>query len=288
MTRSYLFTPAHQERLVSRAHERDADVVLLDLEDSVPIDQKSAARTMLPSSVSHLVGQGAQVVVRVNRDLAECVADLRAATLPDVAAVMLPKVAGPDHIALVDEYLSACECTAGLPDRQISLIALIETPAALLQVSQIAAASPRLSALALGTEDFSTECGFAPNSENLFSPCQQLIFAARAAGLQAIGLPGSIAEVADMPCFAASVQQAKSMGFDGILCIHPKQVAVVNETFAVTPEERQEAERIVKAFEQALAENRAAIQLDGKMIDPPIVGRAQALLLRDTRQKNLA
>jgi len=242
----------------------------------------------LANSVKQLTAQGVSVVVRVNRDLDNCAADLRSAVFAGVSKVILPKVVGPDHVVLIDEFLSASEREAGLPERQIGLIALIETPAALLKVAEIAKASPRLSALAFGTEDFSTECGFAPTSENLVGPSQQLIFAARAAGLHAIGLPGSIGEVDDLPRFSATVQRAKSMGFDGVLCIHPKQVEVVNQTFAVTPAELEQARRVVMAFQQAIKTNQAAVQLDGKMIDPPIVARAQAMLAKDTRRKTPA
>ncbi|WP_421702987.1 HpcH/HpaI aldolase/citrate lyase family protein [Aliiroseovarius sp.] len=287
MIRSYLFTPAHQEKLVARAHERGADAVLLDLEDSVPLANKAEAREALAGSVAQLHGKGVHVVVRVNRDLLGCASDLEAAVLAGVDAVMLPKVVGPDHVALVDECLSACERAAGRADRSVGLIALIETPAALLKAPEIAA-TPRLTALALGTEDFATECGFAPAPENLFAPAQQLILAARAAGVQAVGLPGSIAEIRDMARFAATARQAKNMGFDGVLCIHPKQVAEVNAAFAVSEEERAQAARIMAAFDQALAENCAAVELDGKMIDPPIVARAQALLATPGRRKSPA
>lgn len=288
MIRSYLFTPAHQDHLVARAHDRGADAVLLDLEDSVPLAQKAAARAALGGSVAMLKAQGAHVAVRVNCGLALCAADLEAAVQAGADAVMLPKVMGPDHVALADEHLSACERAAGRRDRQTGLIALIETPAALLDARRIASASPRLTALALGTEDFATECGFVPSPETLFAPAQQLIFAARAGGVQAIGLPGSIAEIRDMGRFAATARQARQMGFDGVLCIHPKQVARVNAAFAVSEEERAQAARIVAAFDLAAAENRAAAELDGKMIDPPIVARAQALLATEARQRTPA
>ncbi|WP_166416931.1 HpcH/HpaI aldolase/citrate lyase family protein [Cochlodiniinecator piscidefendens] len=278
MIRSYLFTPAHQEALVRRAQTRGADVVLLDLEDSVPLEQKSAARQALFAHVTHLRANKRHVAIRVNRALAICAADLRAACVPGVSAVMIPKVSGADHIKLLDEFLSQCEREAGLPDGQIKLIALIETPTALLKLPEIATASPRLSALALGTEDLSTECGFSPSFETLLAPSQQVIFAARAAGLAAVGLPGSIAEVQNMERFSETAKAARRIGFDAVLCIHPKQVTVVNETFKTNANERAEAERIIAAYEAALHEKRGAVLLDGKMIDPPIVARAQALL----------
>jgi citrate lyase subunit beta / citryl-CoA lyase len=292
LIRAYLFTPAHEARFTDRAHQRGADAVLLDLEDSVPPGQKARAREILPGVVAglseRLTAQGAQLVIRVNRDLANCVADLQVACRAGVSAIMLPKVSGPDHIRLIDEFLCSCEREAGLTERQTGLIALIETPGALQQVAEIARASKRLTALVIGTEDFSMECGFDPTPENLFAPCQQIIVAARAAGIEAIGLPGSIAEVQDIAHYTQTVQRAKAMGFDGVLCIHPKQVAVVNDCFAISAAERDQAQRIVDAYDTALAQNRGAVMLDGKMIDPPVVARAQAVLATVFRQKNRA
>ncbi|MDV7339478.1 CoA ester lyase [Terasakiella sp. A23] len=278
MSASYLFVPAHERRFVEKAHQRNADVVILDMEDSVPLAQKQFARDVLTEHVSLLAQKGQKVWVRINRDFGDCAKDIPATTLSDVAGIILPKVMGSEHIRLVDEHLSSCEREAALQAGQIKLVALIETPEALMKACEIANASNRLQTLAFGTEDFSTECGFEANADNLFNPAQTLIMAARQAQVDVIGLPGSIAEVHDMDRFGALVKKAKNMGFDGVLCIHPRQVACVNDVFAIQPEEIEYAKRVVAAYETAIAEKRGAIQLDGKMIDLPIVVRAQALL----------
>jgi citrate lyase subunit beta/citryl-CoA lyase len=158
----------------------------------------------------------------------------------------------------------------------------------LLQAADIATATPRLTALALGGEDFSADCGFQPTAETLALPCQQLVLAARAAGVEAIGLPGSIAEIDDMDKFACSVRKARACGLDGVLCVHPQQVEAVNAVFAPTSEELARAERMVSAFEAAQREGTGAILLDGKMIDPPVVERARAMLRHNPRQKSCA
>lgn len=274
--RSLLFVPAHEERFVEKAHARGADAVILDLEDSVPASAKDIARAKLRSSIERVSAHGTSVIVRVNRDLANLVADIHVAVVRGVDAVMVPKVKGADHVALIDEFISEREQQIGLPPQSIGLLNLIETPAALSSANEIAAASGRNIGLALGTEDFSAECGFEPTYENLFGPCQQLILACRAQGIQAFGLPGSIAR--HDSGFNDLAVRSRMMGFDGVLCVHPNQVALVNSAFRPTQAELERASRVVAAFEEAEAAGRGAVSLDGAMIDLPIVKRAKALL----------
>lgn len=282
---SYLFTPAHQPRLLARAHQRGADVVLLDLEDSVPQAEKPAARAGLADAVGGLVGRGARVALRVNAPLADCVRDIEAACLPGVEAVMLPKTTSADQIRLIAAHLATCEAAAGLAPGAITLIALIESAEGLLNAAPIAKATPRLAALAFGPEDFSLDCGLVPCPETLGAPAQALVLAARAAGIGALGLPDSIAEVAEIDRFAASARLARRMGFDGVLCIHPAQVAAVNAAFAPAPEELDHARRVIAAAEAAAASGAGAALLDGRMIDPPVVARALRLLRQNPGHK---
>jgi citrate lyase subunit beta/citryl-CoA lyase len=284
--RSLLFVPAHAERFVEKAHTRKADAIILDLEDSVPASMKAIARERLRPSIARIAGHGVGVVVRINRDLVNCVADLGVAVSPGVEAIMLPKVKGPDHVALIDEFITERERQIGLPSHSIGLMALVETPAALSIASQIGAASRRVIGLALGTEDFSAECGFEPCYENLFGPCQQLLLACRAQSLQAFGLPGTIARYNDSAEFQDMADRSRRMGFDGVLCVHPSQVAAVNSAFHPTPIELDNASRVVAAFEEAELSGQGAVAVDGAMIDLPIVKRAKALLA--SSQKNAA
>lgn len=288
MIRSYLFVPAHEARLVRRAHERGADAVLLDLEDSVPAAQKQAARAALPDAVAHLAGHGVIVLVRINAGLGDCVRDIEVACRDGVQALVLSKVSGADHIRAVGRYMSECERVAGLSEGAIGLVGLIETADALLKAREIAGASARVTAVALGGEDFSTHCGFLPTAETLTHPCQQLVFAARAAGVQAIGVPGSVADIRDIDSFDDAARLARRLGMDAVLCVHPRQVEVVNAAFRPSAEELVEAERILSAFEEAEREGHGAIQLDGRMIDPPVVDRARAMLRRSPPRRSHA
>lgn len=288
MGRSYLFVPAHQERLLAKAHERGADVLLLDLEDSVPPDRKPEARAGLAQVVEGLVGKVERVAVRVNAGLGDLARDIEAACLPGVESLMVPKVAGGEVLGLVSDHLMACEAAARLSPGGIRLIALIETTAGLLNASEIAKATPRLAALAFGSEDFSADCGFAPTAETLSLPAQHLIWAARAAGIAVLGLPGSIADVADIGAFEANAALGQRLGFDGALCIHPRQVEIVNRIFAIPQRALEDARRIVEAYETASASGRGAILLDGRMIDPPVVSRALNLLRRSPGHRSRA
>lgn len=288
MARSYLFTPAHQDRLLARAHERGADVVLLDLEDSVPSDQKQAARDGLAAAVATLSAHGARIAIRINSALGHLARDVESACLAGVEALMLPKVENPSLLSMVADHLTAGEAAAGLPQGTIGLIALIETAQGLINAPDIARATTRLTALAFGTEDFSADCGFEPSIQTLSVPAQHLVWAARSAGLSVIGLPGSIADVAEIDRFADAARHGRQLGFDGVMCIHPKQVTVVNQIFTPTAEALEKARRITDAYDQAAQQGQGAVLLDGKMIDPPVVARAVRLLRQSRGQKSPA
>jgi len=278
--RSVLFVPAHVERFVTSAATRGADAVQLDLEDSVPSPQKAEARAALAPAVAQLGAAGVEVLVRINRELRHAVADLEAAVIPGVSAISLPKTAGAEHLQLIDELIDELEQERGLAAGGIGLIAMIETLQGLEQAEAMATAGPRLIGLTLGSEDFSAAAGMEPSPDNLFQPCQRLLFAARAAGIAAYGFPGSIAEFANLECYRGQVERGRRMGFDGAFCIHPAQVAVLNDAFAPTAQELEEAQAVIAAYEAALEQQRGAVSLDGRMIDLPVVERAQAVLAR--------
>jgi citrate lyase subunit beta/citryl-CoA lyase len=279
--RSLLYVPTTADRFVEGAASRGADAIILDLEDSVPAADKDRARALIPEAAARVSRNGADVVVRINRPLRDCVRDLEACVLPGIAALCLPKAAGPDHVRLLSELVGELEAERGLPAGGIRLVAMVETPAAVLDLRALAAADPRLVALTLGDEDFSNAIGAEPDADALLSVKQSLIVAAAAAGVLPLGFLGSISDYADMDAFRAMVRRSRRMGYRGACCIHPKQVAVLNEEFSPRPEEVERARRVVAAAEAALAEGRGAAALDGRMIDAPVVQRARALIAAD-------
>ncbi len=269
--RSALFVPLADERFLAKAHERGADALLLDLEDSVPPEHKAAARSRLPEAARQLSARGATVMVRVNSAPEYLADDLKAAAKSAVAAVFLPKVERAEEVVAA-EYL--------LAQGEARLVAMLESPAAVLDAVAIAHAGTRLAALVFGSEDYCACLGIASDRAALDWPAQLVATAARARGLAAFGQPGPVAEIADMDAYARLLARAQAMGFTGTLCIHPKQVVAANRVYSPTKEEIVLAREIVAAFEAALREGRGAFALHGRMIDAPVVDQARATLAR--------
>jgi citrate lyase subunit beta/citryl-CoA lyase len=269
--RSALFVPLADERFIAKAHERGADALLLDLEDSVPPAQKLAARARLPEAARQLAAQGATVMVRVNSAPEWAADDLKAAAQSAVSAVFLPKVESAQQVLDADRLLGG---------HAAKLAAMLESPASVLEAAAIARAGTRLAALVFGGEDYCGVLGIASHQAALDWPAQMVAVAARARGLAAFGLPGPVAEIADMDAYARLLERAKAMGFTGTLCIHPKQVAASNRAYSPTAEEIALSREIIAAFEAAVREGRGAFSLHGRMIDLPIVDQARATLAR--------
>jgi citrate lyase subunit beta/citryl-CoA lyase len=276
--RSMLFVPVNVPKFVESAHTRGSDAVILDLEDSVPPAEKAAARTLVADAATKVARSGADVVVRINRPLELAVRDIEAVVSPQIAALMLPKIDSAGHVRLLAELIDTVEAQKGLTSGHTRLSALIETPAAFARAEEIAAAHPRLVALSLGSEDFAMEIGGEPATDVLAYPKQRVAIAAVANGLMPMGVIGSVADFADLEGYRRSARLARRLGFRGASCIHPSHVAILNEEFGPKTAEIEWARRVIAVYEEAKAKGRASIQIDGKMIDIPIVVRAERIL----------
>ncbi|MES0120239.1 CoA ester lyase [Mesorhizobium sp. C277A] len=276
--RSLLFVPAHVPRFVEAAHERGADGVILDLEDSVPQDQKDEARRQLSESVAKVARKGASVLVRVNRGLRALAADLDAAAVAGVDALVLPKTDSAEWVSEIANAVSEFERERNLPLGRIQFLAQIETPGALQRLATIASAHPRMVAMALGPEDFSAAIGGAPEFDLLLTPNLAVLFAARAAGLLPLGFIGSIGQFSDIDKLREAAAHARRLGFAGALAIHPTQVAIFNEAFSPSAQEVEWARAVVAAENDAADRGLSAFSLDGRMVDPPVVRRAHEIL----------
>ncbi|MDX8510036.1 HpcH/HpaI aldolase/citrate lyase family protein [Mesorhizobium captivum] len=276
--RSLLFVPAHVPRFVETAHQRGADGLILDLEDSVPQDQKGEARQQLPESVAKVGSKGASVLVRVNRGLRVLAADLDAAVMAGVDALVLPKTDSPEWILEIANAVSELEWERNLAPGRIRFVAQIETPGALQRLTAIASAHPRMAAMALGPEDFSAAVGGSPEFDLLLAPNLSVLFAARAAGLLPLGFVGSIGEFSDTDSLREAAAHARRLGFAGALAVHPTQVAIFNEAFSPSAQELQWANCVVAAEHDAATRGMSAFSLNGKMVDPPVVRRAHEIL----------
>jgi citrate lyase subunit beta/citryl-CoA lyase len=282
--RSSLFVPATSERFIAKAHLRGADAIKIDLEDAVAPTEKARARTLVPSVAASVGQAGADVLVRINRPWRMAVADLEASVGADVNGIVIPKIESADHVVFLEEIVAELEAERGLAPGHTCFTLQIETAKGFLNVREIAGASRRNKAISVGNEDFAHMLGMPETiSEALIGVMQTVQMAAREAGILALGYPGSIANFSDLDAYRADIARARALGFDGGSCIHPAQVAILNEGFAPTAVEIAEAEGIIAAYDAALARGEGAVAYQGKMIDIPIADRARRTLAQRDR-----
>jgi citrate lyase subunit beta/citryl-CoA lyase len=278
--RSLMYVPVNVDKFVDKAHTRGADVIQLDLEDAVPPAEKDKARTLVEAAAAKVRRGGADVVVRINRPLSMAVRDLEHSICPDVNGIAITKADSASHVRLLDELVTELEEKRGMPAGHIRFITMIETPDAFFRIEEIAAASPRNVACVIGGEDFALNCNMQPVGETLLYPKQHMVFAAYAAGVMPLGFVDSVAGFGDWEKFRAMVRRSRDFGFLGAGCIHPGQVTIVNEEYTPTAAEVEYAKKVIRLDREAAAAGRGAFQLDGKMIDIPVVVRAQKLIRR--------
>ncbi len=279
--RSLLYVPANNERFIDKAHLREADAIILDLEDSVPEAERDKARYMLEVSVEKAARNGADVLVRINRPDEACAQDLEAAVIPGVRALMLPKVPDAKHVNVLAGFVDELEKKRAMDPGSILFVPMVESPAALFRAEEIAAAHTRNAAAFLGGEDFAAAAGMIPDPETLFLPKVLTMYAARAAGIMPLGMLGTVADFKDLDVVRETVRRSRRFGFEGASCIHPSVVPVLNQEMRHSPQEVDQAERIVSEYAEAEKSGLGAITVDGKMIDVPVVERAAALLARN-------
>lgn len=278
--RSMMFVPVNVEKFVEGAHTRGADVLILDLEDSILPKDKAHARTLVRAAAPRVARSGADVLVRVNRPWRLCLPDLEAIVDRGVHGIMLPKTESPEHVHMVCEVLDELEAERGLPAGHTRIVAMIETATAFFRMKDIGAADPRVVALTLGSEDFALAVGMVPEAEGLFMPKQSLVLAAAAAGVLPLGFIGTVADYKDLEAFRATARRSRRIGFTGASVIHPSQIPILNEEFRPSADEVARAQRVVDAFAKAEQGNAGAIEVDGKMVDLPVVERARRTLAR--------
>ena len=280
--RSALFVPANVPRFVEKAHTRGADAIILDLEDSVPPAAKHEAREMVRDDMRQCARGGADIIVRINHPSTMAKADLEKCVWPGLDCIMFPKAESPREIEMLDRMLGDLEARRQMPIGSVQLWIIIESALGLHNAQAIALASERIVAIGLGAEDFTRDIGVepTPNGRELLFGKMQMIVVARIAGVQPVGTLASMADYRDTERLARVIQDSRQMGFMGSSCIHPAQVELLNTHFSPTAGEVNYARRVIAAFEQAEAENRGSVGVDGKMVDIPVVERAQHVIAR--------
>lgn len=278
--RSILFVPATSERFVESAMRRPADVLQIDLEDSVAPDDKAPARQRVRDIAKRFTAAGYDVTVRINRPWRLALPDIEHSVSADVAALTLPKVPNAEYVGFIAEILDEVERDNGLPVGHTRLIAMIEDAEGLENMARIAAADPRVCGMIVGAEDLAVDMRMAVTDDSLYIPNAMAVASCRRAGIVPIGFVGSVADFQDEHDFRRKIQRARGLGFDAAFCIHPRQVEIVNEEFSPKPADVDYARRLVAEFEAQKAQGRAACTFNGRMVDLPVVLQARQLIER--------
>jgi len=279
LLRSWMFVPGHRQRMIDKALGLNADAVMLDIEDGVAPDEKDAARKNIGESLGREKAAGSPArYVRINAiGHARMDADLQAVLRPGLEGLVCPKVDTVDEVKTVDALLNDGEPKNKLQRGAVKLLIAIESPRGLLRAPAIAAASPRVTGLLFGAEDFGREIGLPAAREgearDLIYARSALVVAAASAHVQAIdGVWVDLNDGAGLLGFAG---QSRRLGFSGMSCIHPSQIDPINTTFSPTAEEIDYCQRVLRAFEEANARGDGSIAFGGQLIDRPIVERAR-------------
>jgi citrate lyase subunit beta/citryl-CoA lyase len=278
LRRSRLYLPGSEPKYFINAALHGPDAIILDLEDSVPHPEKDAARILVRNTLRAVDFGSCERMVRINQlplgleDLAEVVPEA-----PDL--LLLPKTEHAQQVAEVDGMVEELKTRYGIT-RPIWLMPILESALGIENAFAIATVSPNVCALTIGLEDYTADLGVAKTAEGRESEYARtrLVNAAKAAGLQAID--SVFGDVGDIDGLRRWGENSRALGFEGMGCVHPSQIAVVHEAFAPTPLEIEKALKIVAAFEEAQQRGLGVVSLGSKMIDAPVVERARKLVAR--------
>jgi citrate lyase subunit beta/citryl-CoA lyase len=280
--RSTLILPVNIPHFVEKAYQRGADGVLLDLEDSVPPQEKESARRLVKDSIPVAARGGAEVFVRVNKapDLLE--QDLEASVHSGLDGITFPKTESAEEVHNLLRQVESLEKKRGLTPGHIAIALIIETPRGVLNIGAIASASPRVKFMSVGPEDYCLELGVEPSPDGmeLFYAVSRMVVTAKANGIRPMGLLGSIGGFRDLVKYEEAAKRGRQLGCEGASGIHPDQIKVLNRVFSPDPEKVEQARRAAEAFEEGLKRGTASVNVDGKMVDVPVYNRARLILER--------
>ncbi len=279
LLRSLVFVPGNRANMLERALGFGADIVMVDLEDSVPPGEKAAARELAVEWVPRLAAAGRRVMVRVNSlDTGLAADELAAVVGPDLAGISIGKGNTAWDLEQVDRLLAPLEAGAGIAAGSIKVVPWIETAMAIVHVYEMAQASQRIVGIAFGAEDYTNDMGVIRNDfgEECYYARSAVAIAAKAAGVGA--LDGPFVGFRDPEGLRKDAGAARQMGYTGKFAIHPAQIDIINETFSPHPDDVAYARRVMAAWDEAEAAGRGSLSIDGRMVDVPVVKRAQNLL----------
>lgn len=278
--RSWMFVPGNNPRMLEKAVGIEVDAFIYDLEDAVPIKEKEQARLLVKRQLTEVHDSNTKHFVRINgwstpwgKD------DVEALVEKGLTGFVIPKTSGGQEIEHLDQLVTRLEERNGIDHGTVRFVPLIETALGLYHAFEIATASSRVLNLAFGSLDFTLDIGArSSSSENeLLYARSQLIVVSRAAEI-APPIDTVYPNIRDLEGLKRQSQMAREFGFQGKLCIHPNQIETIEIAFSPSEEEILEAREIIDAYEQALSERRGAIEVNGKMVDPPVAERARKIV----------
>lgn len=279
LMRSWLFVPGNRPRMIRKAPSLGADVIVFDLEDALPSAEKAAGRGLVAEALEAPRGRSLRYA-RVEADPEAGLEDARAVFRPGLDGLVLPKVSEAAHLHQMDAALGALEAQAGLEPGSVRILAMIESARGLLAAPEIAAACPRMAGLFFGAEDFTLDLGVFASEEE--GPDEMLYarsaVAVAAASRGLVAVDRIVPEFQTLEPLAADAKRARRLGFGGKGVIHPRQITCVHQAFAPSDKQIQQAREVIDRFEQAHREGVGTLQVDGKMVDWPIVEKARGLL----------
>lgn len=274
-----LFLPGNTPNMLINGDTLGADTVIFDLEDAVSPDEKDAARILVRNALKYQNFSGCEVVVRINPTDTEFWKEDLDAVIPLKPDMIMPtKVSGGEMIREVSTYMGQVEERSGIEKGSVKILPLIETALGVEKAFEIASSDVRVAGLFLGGEDFTADmhCKRTKEGQEIFYARTRLVCAARAWGIEAYDTP--FTDVEDMEGLRKGTEFAKSLGFAGKAVISPRHVDIVNEVFSPTEAEIEYAHDVMDAIEDGKRQGKGVISLRGKMIDAPIVKRAQQVL----------
>jgi citrate lyase subunit beta/citryl-CoA lyase len=279
--RSLLFAPGNHARRLERVGEFGSDVIVLDLEDAVANAEKVRARSPVKAALATYTG-AVVVAVRVNGESTGLMeGDVEAVVSPDLDCILVPKVESVETLQAVSALLDRLEREAGVPEGQIRLLPIVETALGLVRCEELALSAPsRTVSMIFGLGDFSVDIGvdLTRDATELLYGRSRVVVAARAGGLPA-PIDGPYLDIHDLDGLVENSLLSRRLGFQGRVVVYPAQVAPVQQAYSeLSAEEREQARRVVEAFEEAEASGLASIQVDGRFIDYPLYHRARRRL----------
>lgn len=275
LRRTMMFVPGNNPGMMADAHIYGPDSIMLDLEDSVTMAEKDAARLLVYQALKTVDYGNTEMVVRINPlNTPYGKKDIEAVVKAGVDVIRMPKTETAEEVVEVEREIERVECELGCVGRT-KIMAAIESTLGIVNAYAIATASPRMMGIALGAEDYcaNLKAQRTPGGDELRLARETIVVAARAAGIDALDTVYS--NLNDMETFRQEVEYIKTLGFDGKSIINPRQIEVINEVFAPKEKEITKARAIIAAIKEAEAKGSGVIALNGKMIDRPVVIRAQ-------------